>query len=101
MQCLDKQAECRSVLCVAFPDCPASAAMSQTTRKLPVDRGWAWVVLFGGAISGVLVSVGYVVGIFNVTFLEVFGKDKFTTSWIGSLSSSLIMITGKDAALIV
>ncbi|KAK2146319.1 hypothetical protein LSH36_616g03011 [Paralvinella palmiformis] len=66
-----------------------------------MDHGWSWVILIGGAIIQMIVSLLCVVGIFNVIFLEVFQKDRQTTAWLAAVQSSLVCLFGLPAGHII
>ncbi len=62
-----------------------------------LDHGWAWGVLFSTFMCHVIVD-GIIssFGVLYVSYLEYYGKSKSTTSWIGSLQTSLIFFTGME-----
>ena len=58
------------------------------------DRGYAWVVLAASAASSLVLSSIYTVGVFNLTFLEVFGQSKSVTAWCPAVMAGLLSLAG-------
>ena len=65
-------------------------------RHYSLDTGWSWAILAGSCLGQVIISLIYVVGIFNVIFLEVFQDgDRQTTAWLGAVQSSFLSLFGE------
>ena len=88
---------------------PIHGATSTTDRDLQLwlakhhyslDTGWSWVILTGSCLAQVIISLIYVVGIFNVIFLEVFQDDRQTTAWLGAVQSSFLSLFGECFPLV-
>lgn len=72
--------------------------LSQKTAEFAsnVDRGWAWMVLFGSCICGVM-ALGIVsnIGVLYVDIQSILGISIFDTSFIGSLQTGSMYLAGK------
>ena len=64
-------------------------------RQPCVDKGWSWMVLLAACLIEFFMALSYTSGIFNVIFLDTFGKDKQTTAWVGSIQCSLLSLFGE------
>ncbi|KAK2142475.1 hypothetical protein LSH36_951g04003 [Paralvinella palmiformis] len=70
-------------------------------RHYSLDTGWSWAILAGSCLGQVIISLIYVVGIFNVIFLEVFQDgDRQTTAWLGAVQSSFLSLFALPAGYI-
>ncbi len=76
--------------------------MDKTSANHPVDRGWAWVVLFSSFCVG-FVSEGFLfsVPLYFVEFLEVFQENAGPTAWIASLNFGIFCAVGEYLNMII
>ncbi|XP_071095527.1 monocarboxylate transporter 12-like [Haliotis cracherodii] len=73
-----------------------------TPAPRPPDGGWGWVVTFSSFMISVLVDgVCFSQGIFFNRFMEHFGANKATTSWIGSVLNGSYLIIGPGVSMLV
>lgn len=60
------------------------------------DGGWGWfIVLSSFLLQALTIGITYTFGVIFVKFMDVFGADEATTSWIGSIQPCLLYLTGK------
>ena len=65
-----------------------------SVNKQAVDQGWSWVVLIAAFTGISLTSVINITGIYNLVFLEEFGKSQVVTAWVLSIHSCLHALLG-------
>ena len=59
------------------------------------DGGWGWfIVLSSFLLQALTIGITYTFGVIFVKFMDVFGADEATTSWIGSIQPCLLYLTG-------
>ena len=59
------------------------------------DQGAAWLILFASGANNIIMSSMYTVGLFNLTFLEVFRQSKSITAWCPAIMSALLSLAGE------
>jgi len=68
-----------------------------------VESKYAWIVLAGSAIVNFL-TIGFcfgTVGVFTSEYNNVFGIDTASSSWVGSILTGTILLSGELLACLV
>ncbi|CAG0916416.1 unnamed protein product [Notodromas monacha] len=67
-----------------------------------VDRGWAWMVLFGGFLAfSVLSGLFNTMSIYYVVFVGAFGNSKPYTAWASSLHAAFSFLGGPLSSMMI
>ncbi|XP_033099817.1 monocarboxylate transporter 4-like [Anneissia japonica] len=68
-----------------------------------LDKGWAWVVMVASLLTHVFTfGMAYSsVGVLYTEFLNVFGKSKSATAWVGSILLGTMLCSGPISSVMV
>ena len=69
--------------------------MAEGSKRPPVDRGWAWMVLLASWSHSALAAMSYLSGVYTVIFLETFHQSVALTTWCSSLHASILSLSGE------
>ena len=90
---------CVDVVVVAVNGRQHHSTLSRRTgdrETSSTDGYWGWIVVVGCFFAQALtIGSTYTFGIVFVEFLEEFGHSRAVTSWIGSIQTALLYMTGR------
>ncbi|XP_064615737.1 monocarboxylate transporter 12-like [Liolophura sinensis] len=70
-------------------------------RAHDVDRGWAWLVMASAILAEIIIAVlVYSLGVIQIVLLDTFDEGLVKTSWVLSITTSLVNLTGLGSGMV-
>ncbi|KAK6195144.1 hypothetical protein SNE40_000628 [Patella caerulea] len=67
-----------------------------------VDKGWAWMVVVASFFAHFFsFGIAWTTGVYNIIFLEEFGKSRLATAWASSLTPACMFLAGPFASILI